>query len=303
MDAPSAFAGRCRRRGRMKIVEQSPRYRDLVVYRVPRDVGLVEKAGEVDHAVLFRDQFRILEADHAAEVDAIRERLQRPIPRLCVGQRVPTAEGRSSRGRLRRHDRALHGWRSSALSTPELRGRATVPFEIRFAGEADLQIERQCREVFWRFGQAVEVGGYLLGTHRPRHNGAVVCRASDGGPDSKHWPGKVRLSDADEVEGELPAFLAHLVVCGDWHSHPSPEPIGKKSSKPTRSSSASSSRHRRVHDPPGDTATRRPSGGEGEPRLFRPRRGNQDGSHAARSARTAKSRARVLPARSAYSGR
>jgi hypothetical protein len=77
MDAPSAFAGRCRRRGRMKIVEQSPRYRDLVVYRVPRDVGLVEKAGEVDHAVLFRDQFRILEADHAAEVDAIRERLQR----------------------------------------------------------------------------------------------------------------------------------------------------------------------------------------------------------------------------------
>ncbi len=52
------------------------------MYRVPRDSGFVEEACEVHHAVLLGQDRGMPESDHAAEIDSVMERRQRPVPPL-----------------------------------------------------------------------------------------------------------------------------------------------------------------------------------------------------------------------------
>jgi proteasome lid subunit RPN8/RPN11 len=112
--------------------------------------------------------------------------------------------------------------RATSMSEVELRERAPARFELRLAGNVDLEIEREVGTVVSQFGQVVETGGLLFSHYRPDSKGVLVCFASDSGPNGEHSPRSLRFSSEKAVRAEFGEHLARadLRLVGCWHTHP-----------------------------------------------------------------------------------
>lgn len=102
----------------------------------------------------------------------------------------------------------------------ELRANRPARFEVSL-GETAFKIERQAGSVFSWAGRFVETGGWLFAHYRPSYRQVIVVHASDSGPASKHWSGRVELSTVAEVEAEFDEWTARagLRLVGSWHTH------------------------------------------------------------------------------------
>jgi len=87
---------------------------------------------------------------------------------------------------------------------------------------------REVLESIWQSDSLeIETDGWLYGHYPPNVERAIVTYASGPGQNGNHGPGRVRLSDPQEVERDFGDLLARarLVRVGDWHSHPCRDPI------------------------------------------------------------------------------
>jgi proteasome lid subunit RPN8/RPN11 len=112
-------------------------------------------------------------------------------------------------------------------STPELLETGSG-FEITLCASVAEAIEREISESFWRFeSREIESGGWLYAHYKPDDRRVSVVHASGPGSNGRHGDCQVRLSDPDEVKAGFDDLLARarLLRVGDWHSHPTRDPV------------------------------------------------------------------------------
>jgi proteasome lid subunit RPN8/RPN11 len=110
---------------------------------------------------------------------------------------------------------------------PQFLAASRAAFTIRLPSSVQTAIEQEVVGAIWRFDRRdVESGGWLFALYGADDDEVRIAYASGPGAGSKHLAGQLTLTRPQEIRAAFPDYLrrSQLVLVGDWHSHPAPDP-------------------------------------------------------------------------------